>query len=229
MSKLKEVDEKTVIAALNKRSNTKQAENAIVAPWGARLDKYILPYLRDVKDVNFAEIDPTFQRENCIAQLDKFGIEYDLWEHHVERYFQSDTYRLSFYIMPNQGMGVMGYIAFRRRDSMPIKEWREKQRIKDVICGTSTEAVELFPAWHRMVDSCNQYHLWFRPHGGVFPFGMHRQAYQMSNDDSKAIQSAYNSSTGSNSLQQSREERHVYNPAYLPNFGLLGKWWEGKL
>lgn len=39
-------------------------------------------------------------------------------------------------------------------------DWRDLQRIKNEICGEEKEAVEVYPAMSRMVDTSNQFHLW---------------------------------------------------------------------
>lgn len=64
-------------------------------------------------------------------------------------------------------------LSIKRRDRAPIDEnhWRELQRIKNELCGPEYEAVELFPAESRLVDTANQYHLWVLPEGMRFPFG----------------------------------------------------------
>ena len=45
------------------------------------------------------------------------------------------------------------------------------QRIKNELCGTETEAVEIYPAESRLADTANQYHLWCVEPGVHFPFG----------------------------------------------------------
>ncbi len=66
----------------------------------------------------------------------------------------------------------MVQLSIRRVDRQPIHDWRDLQRIKNQIVGPECEAVELYPAESRLVDSANQYFLYvvldpsFR-----FPFG----------------------------------------------------------
>ena len=52
------------------------------------------------------------------------------------------------------------HLSIRRNDREPCKDWRDFQRIKNELCGAEWEAVELYPAESRLVDSSNQYHLW---------------------------------------------------------------------
>lgn len=85
--------------------------------------------------------------------------------------FLSDTYQVNVKrveIAPNHWMI---WLSIKRVDKDVIHDWRELQRIKNVILGKEIEAVELYPAESRLVDSANQYHLWAIPKGNVFPFG----------------------------------------------------------
>lgn len=85
------------------------------------------------------------------------------------KYFRNDTYQVAI----NQN-GAFLHLSIKRIDRMPIKEWRDLQTIKNELVGPEWEAVELYPAESRLVDSANQYHLWiFTGEGESFrwPFG----------------------------------------------------------
>lgn len=60
------------------------------------------------------------------------------------------------------GFPRMVWMSIKRRDKGPIDEnrWRILQRIKNEVIGPEHEAVELYPAESRLVDTSNQYHLW---------------------------------------------------------------------
>lgn len=67
---------------------------------------------------------------------------------------------------------VLIWLSIKRRDKEPIHDWRDLQRIKNEIIGTEHEAVELYPAESRLVDTANQYHLWVLAEKELkFPFG----------------------------------------------------------
>lgn len=83
-------------------------------------------------------------------------------------------------------LGLAIWLSFKTRDRQPRHNWREMQRMKNEILalvgfarGEHVEAVELFPDEDRLVDTCNQFHLWcfpdldFHPltEKGRFPFG----------------------------------------------------------
>jgi hypothetical protein len=63
------------------------------------------------------------------------------------------------------------HLSIRRNDRKTMRDWRDLQRIKNELCGYECEAVELFPAESRLVDTANQFHLWCLPRGARFPFG----------------------------------------------------------
>jgi hypothetical protein len=52
------------------------------------------------------------------------------------------------------------WLSIKRRDKAPAKDWRHFQRIKNELVGAENEAIEIYPAESRLVDTANQYHLW---------------------------------------------------------------------
>jgi len=64
-------------------------------------------------------------------------------------------------------------LNIRRRDGGPIlRDWRHFQRIKNEIIGEEHEAVELYPAESRLVDTANKFHLFVNVDPAYrFPFG----------------------------------------------------------
>jgi len=51
-------------------------------------------------------------------------------------------------------------IAIQRRDGAAVQDWRDLQAIKNELFGAEHEAIELYPAESRVVDTQNQFHLW---------------------------------------------------------------------
>ena len=79
------------------------------------------------------------------------------------------------YVHAEDFKGKITYLSIKRRDKKPIHDWRELQKIKNAIVGDEVEAIELYPAESRLVDTANQYHLFCLPLGTKFPFGwLHR-------------------------------------------------------
>lgn len=55
---------------------------------------------------------------------------------------------------------TLWHLSIKRRDKEAIHDWRDLQEIKNQLCGPEFEAIEIYPAEDRKVDSANQYHLW---------------------------------------------------------------------
>ena len=51
------------------------------------------------------------------------------------------------------------HLSIKRNDREPIRDWREFQQIKNQILGEECEAMELYPAESRLVDTANSFHL----------------------------------------------------------------------
>jgi hypothetical protein len=63
------------------------------------------------------------------------------------------------------------HLSIRRNDRKAECDWRIFQRIKNDIAGDEREAVQLFPAMRRVLDTANQYHLWVAPKQFVIGIG----------------------------------------------------------
>lgn len=57
------------------------------------------------------------------------------------------------------GWPRLDWLSIKRNDRAPIHDWRELQAIKTALFSAQHEAVELYPAEDRVVDTANQYHL----------------------------------------------------------------------
>ena len=78
-------------------------------------------------------------------------------------YFCSPMFQVAKRLLPpdQHGFGVNTptYLSIKRLDREPINDWRAMQKIKNAIVGKEWEAVEIYPAESRLVDTANQYHL----------------------------------------------------------------------
>lgn len=87
----------------------------------------------------------------------------------TERVFMNDTYQVN--VQDVEG-GDYTHLSIKRRDKAPAHDWRDMQAIKNMLVGPEHEAVELYPAESRLVDTANQYHLWvLRNPKRRFPIG----------------------------------------------------------
>jgi hypothetical protein len=63
------------------------------------------------------------------------------------------------------------HLSIKRLDKIAIHDWRDLQRLKNELLGPEIEAIEIYPAESRLVDTSNQYHLWAFPAGRTVPIG----------------------------------------------------------
>lgn len=89
-------------------------------------------------------------------------------------FWGNDTYQV--HVIRWAGHGPKGgdviQLSIKRRDQRPVRDWRDFQRIKNQLVGPECEAIELYPAESRLVDTANQFHLWCIPDPGYrWPVG----------------------------------------------------------
>jgi hypothetical protein len=79
-----------------------------------------------------------------------------------DKLYLSDHYQVAIDKDPphNFPATIMWHLSIKRIDKEPIMDWRDLQAIKTQLCGAEAEAIQLFPAESRVVDTSNQYHLW---------------------------------------------------------------------
>ena len=70
--------------------------------------------------------------------------------------------------------GEVVWLSIKRIDKEPIHDWRDLQRIKNDICGPESNAMEIYPAESRLMDTSNQYHLFVFQH--QIPIGFQGRA-----------------------------------------------------
>jgi hypothetical protein len=92
----------------------------------------------------------------------------------AERLFKNSRYHVFLRMIPHPGLAegeLMTHLSIKRNDRRVLHDWRDLQRIKNEICDPECEAIEIYPAESRLVDTSNQYHLWVFPKGKFIPFG----------------------------------------------------------
>jgi hypothetical protein len=57
-------------------------------------------------------------------------------------------------------MGEWVHLSIKDHGRSARHDWRDFQRIKNELVGPEYEAIEIYPAESRLVDTCNQYHLY---------------------------------------------------------------------
>jgi hypothetical protein len=76
--------------------------------------------------------------------------------------WKNDEYQVHVDKNPSHGLGVgiiIWHLSIKRVDREPVHDWRDLQAIKTAIAGADVEAIEIYPAEDRVVDTANQYHL----------------------------------------------------------------------
>ena len=63
------------------------------------------------------------------------------------------------------------WLSIRRLDGSAMHDWRHIQQIKNMLTDPEREAIEVYPAESRLVDTVNQYHVWVLPFGEKVPYG----------------------------------------------------------
>ena len=89
-------------------------------------------------------------------------------------YYISDTYHVCLRQLEPEEHGFgkdidIIWLSYKRHDRKSFGDWRIKQHIKNQMVGPECEAIEIYPAESRKMDSSNQYHLWCFPKGMTFP------------------------------------------------------------
>jgi len=87
------------------------------------------------------------------------------------QFFRNSRYQVNitkFLIDPPFGKCL--HLSIKTLDKSTYRDWRDYQRIKNELVGPEYEAVELYPAESRLMDTSNQYHMWCFPEF-KFPFG----------------------------------------------------------
>ena len=107
----------------------------------------------------------------------------DLYNERMGDCWKNDLYT----VLVNKGLNIpadmnpqreedLVWISIRRNDREPIINWRDKQAIKNQLLGEECEAVEIYPAESRLVDTSNQYHLFGYANGDRLQFGFQQRA-----------------------------------------------------
>lgn len=86
--------------------------------------------------------------------------------------FMNDVYQVAKRAVEMPNGCEYWHLSIKRRDREPLIDWRDKQEIKNQLCGPEHEGVEVFPAESRLVDAANHTHIWVLRHeGDVIPVG----------------------------------------------------------
>jgi hypothetical protein len=127
-------------------------------------------YVRAVYDV---ELDPC--RVHFEAQVSD-DVRIEVWS--------NDVYSAVVEYLPTE----WAYITLKRHDRRAVRDWRHLQSIKNEVVGPEREAMEIFPAESRLMDTSNQYHLWVLPEAMTIPVGQRtREVYTAADSNAARV------------------------------------------
>ena len=90
--------------------------------------------------------------------------------------FANSRYQVLVNFEETPGWPPMAHLKIKAHDKRCVRDWRDIQRIKNEICGTEAEGVELYPAEKRLVDEVNEIHIFVLHPATSFPFGCQGRA-----------------------------------------------------
>ena len=130
---------------------------------------------------------PINERINYFKKVSKeFGviITHQEAKHMYENSLKGEKYQNDIYIVDvyrgvdaddmvhnKEWLGKSTYIAIKRIDKDICNDWRHFQQIKNELVGEDIEALQIYPAEQRLIDTANQYWLFCLPKGLKVPFG----------------------------------------------------------
>lgn len=80
------------------------------------------------------------------------------------RVYKNSIYQVEYSVVQGPPpFGRIVYLSIKTLDKQPRHDWREMQRIKNELVGEEVEAVEVYPAESRLVDTSNQFHMFCFP------------------------------------------------------------------
>jgi hypothetical protein len=115
---------------------------------------------------------PEFFKDLCGGRVPNLQEKLHCVEMSVQRIGSLHRFENDVYAVDMSSKPPFIHLDISRHDAQPCTNWKDFQQIKNELVGPEYEAVELFPAESRLVDTANQYHLWvYADPGFRFPFG----------------------------------------------------------
>lgn len=119
--------------------------------------------------------------------------------------FANSRYQVLVNYEDPPGWPPMVHLRIKAHDKRCVRDWRVMQRVKNEICGTDAEGVELYPAEGRLVDEVNEFHIYVLHPAASFPFGRKSRATAA---PEQAAEAPLGSDGKSEPRQRSFEDHH---------------------
>jgi len=110
--------------------------------------------------------DATLDEKVIDTMMNSAGLTRSQARKQLKRYKKEPKklYRNSYYKVTMRdvpwGEGFIRHLSVSHIDGGTGRDWRDYQQIKNDLIGKECEAVELYPADSRLVDSADSFHLW---------------------------------------------------------------------
>lgn len=148
--------------------------NNNVNPKGGELIKAdILPWSDEKLEREINKLMKAFS--HFTYEQAKISLHKDIYaETYVNNIYQVAVYRgkdADDLIHVDELKGRCVWLSIKRRDKRPVNNWQDMQTMKNRLVGVNFDAIQMFPAESRMVNTANQYHLIVLPEDANFPFG----------------------------------------------------------
>ena len=116
-------------------------------------------------------LDPDWYREQQRAEVARMVRDQipDISDERIDDLMNDETwgndrYTVNVHLLDSDRDGFVE-LAVHNHNRTPHVPWRHLQQIKDEVMGADREAVQLFPADDRLVDTANEYWLYVYPTG----------------------------------------------------------------
>ena len=73
--------------------------------------------------------------------------------------------------------GIVQHLAIRTASNLE-PPWRDKQRIKNELCGPDHTAIEVMPPAGELVDQADMYHMWVMTPAFALPFSIYDRRHK---------------------------------------------------
>ena len=71
----------------------------------------------------------------------------------------NSRYQVSVWRLQHSVFGRIAHMSIKTLDKQARHDWRDMQRAKNELFGRECDAIEIYPAESKRVDTANQYHL----------------------------------------------------------------------
>ena len=132
-------------------------------------------------------VSEEFAREKVLETIkEEEKADKEIWQNDLVQVLVYRNASADEYVHEDSFKGKLTYLSIKRLDKKPINDWQLFQDIKNEICGKEAEAIQMYPAESRLVNTANQYHLFVFETGYFIPFGFTQRSVVKQNKNASA-------------------------------------------